>query len=110
MKKKRNQTAALAGAFAIGLVALAAAGDARAQAAGQWRDAQHVYSKICANCHEIGVGPVIKGRNLDPDYYQHIVRHGFRAMPAFRPTDVDDAMLRQVAEMLSKSPAPGEAK
>ncbi len=110
MKKKRNQAAVLIGALAIGLVASAATGDAWAQAAGQWRDAQHVYSKICANCHEIGVGPVIKGRNLDPDYYQSVVRHGMRAMPAFRPTDVDDAMLRQVAEMLSKSPAPGGAK
>ena len=81
-----------------------------AQAAGQWRDANHVYAKICSNCHEIGVGPVIKGRNLDPEYYQNVVRHGLRAMPAFRPTDVDDAMLRQVAEMLSKSPAPGGSR
>ncbi len=110
MKKKRNQAAVLAGSLVIGFVASVAAGDAWAQVAGQWRDAQHVYSKICANCHEIGVGPVIKGRNLDPDYYQSVVRHGMRAMPAFRPTDVDDAMLRQVAEMLSKSPAPGGAK
>ena len=81
-----------------------------AQAAGQWRDANHVYTKICANCHEIGVGPVIKGRGLDPEYYQTVARHGLRAMPAFRPTDVDDAMLRQVGEMLSKSPAPGGTK
>ncbi|MDO8608099.1 MAG: cytochrome c [Phaeospirillum sp.] len=110
MKKKINQTAVLAGILVIGVVASAIAGDALAQAAGQWRDANHVYSKICANCHEIGVGPVIKGRNLDPDYYQSVVRHGMRAMPAFRPTDVDDAMLKQVGEMLSKSPAPGGSK
>ncbi len=110
MKKKKNSAAVLFVSITIGFVASAVAGDALAQVAGQWRDAQHVYSKICANCHEIGVGPVIKGRNLDPDYYQSVVRYGMRAMPAFRPTDVDDAMLRQVAEMLSKSPAPGGAK
>lgn len=81
-----------------------------AQVAGQWRDANHVYTKICANCHETGIGPVIKGRDLDPDYYQTVVRHGLRAMPPFRATDVDDAMLRQVGEMLSKSPAPGGSK
>lgn len=110
MKKKRNLAAASWAALAIGAVVSIGGGEAFAQAAGQWRDAQHVYSKICGNCHEIGVGPVIKGRNLDPDYYQSVVRHGMRAMPAFRPTDVDDAMLRQLAEMLSKSPAPGGTK
>lgn len=110
MKKKRNPAAALWVALIVGSAAPIGGGEAFAQAAGQWRDAQHVYSKICANCHEIGVGPVIKGRNLDPDYYQSVVRHGMRAMPAFRPTDVEDSMLRQLAEMLSKSPAPGGAK
>lgn len=110
MKKKRNPAAALWVALIVGSAASIGGGEAFAQAAGQWRDAQHVYSKICANCHEIGVGPVIKGRNLDPDYYQSVVRHGMRAMPAFRPTDVEDSMLRQLAEMLSKSPAPGGAK
>lgn len=101
-------TAVVAAAMAV-LFAIAPS-KGWAQAAGQWRDANHVYSKICGNCHEIGVGPVIKGRNLDPDYYQSVVRHGMRAMPAFRPTDVDDVMLRQVAEMLSKSPAPGGSR
>lgn len=83
---------------------------ARAQSAGQWKDGQHVYAKVCSNCHESGVGPVIKGRDLDPAYYQHVVRGGLRAMPAFRSTEIDDAALRQVAEMLAKSPAPGGGK
>lgn len=83
---------------------------ASAQVAGQWKDPNHVYAKICSNCHDIGVGPVIKGRNLDPDYYFQVVRHGMRAMPAFRPTDVDDAMLHRLAETLSKSAPPGGPK
>lgn len=99
----------LAFACAIAL-ALGGAGAAHAQSAGQWKDGQHVYAKICANCHESGVGPVIKGRDLDPAYYMHVARSGLRAMPAFRPTEIDDAALRQVAEMLSKSPAPGGGK
>ena len=107
---KKMTLNAPAAALAVGLLSCGAATDALAQAAGQWKDAQHVYAKVCSNCHETGVGPVIKGRGLESDYYQHVVRHGLRAMPAFRPTDVDDAALRQVAEMLAASPAPGAAK
>lgn len=77
---------------------------AYAQAAGQWKDGAHVYAKICANCHETGVGPVIKGRQeLAPEYYQFVVRHGLRAMPAFRITDIDTATLKQLSELLPKS-------
>lgn len=83
--------------------ALAAPADARAQAAGQWKDEQHVYAKICGNCHDTGIGPVIKGRGLPPEYYVYTVRHGLRAMPPFRQTDIDDPMLQRLAESLSHS-------
>ena len=72
-------------------------------AAGQWRDGAHVYQKVCAHCHEAGVGPVIKGRSLAPDYIQSIVRHGNRAMPAFRPTEIDSQSLAEVARLVSTS-------
>lgn len=92
-------------------IALSLGGTAAlAQSAGQWRDGQHVYAKVCANCHESGVGPVIKGRDLHPSYFEQTVRSGLRAMPAFRSTEIDDVALRQVAEMLAKSPAPGGKK
>jgi cytochrome c5 len=81
-------------------------GQAQAQAAGQWKDPTHAYTKICGNCHEIGVGPVLKGRGLDPDYFVQVARHGMRAMPAIRVTDIDDAMLHQLANFLSKSAPP----
>lgn len=99
----------VAAACAIAL-ALSWTNAAHAQSAGQWKDGQHVYAKVCSNCHESGVGPVIKGRDLDPTYYQSVVRGGLRAMPAFRSTEIDDVALRQVAEMLAKSPAPGVHK
>lgn len=44
------------------------------------------YEKICAKCHEAGVGPNLKGRGLPPEYFAAIARNGFNAMPAFRVT------------------------
>jgi len=95
--------------------------DARAQAAGQWKDDQQIYVKICSNCHETGVGPVIKARplatnddRLPPEYFEFTVRNGKLAMPAFRVTDINDAELRKLAEVLSASqvvtPTTGGAK
>lgn len=89
--------------LALALAAAVAPNRAAAQAAGQWKDEQHVYAKICANCHETGIGPVIKGRGLPSEYYVHTVRHGMRAMPAFRQTDVEDAMLARLADSLARS-------
>lgn len=99
-----NAKALRAGLPALMLsAALAAPSPADAQVAGQWQDEQQVYEKICGNCHDTGIGPVIKGRELPPEYYVHTVRHGLRAMPPFRPTDIDDAMLQRLAETLSRS-------
>lgn len=80
-----------------------APGQVHAQAAGQWANPTHVYTKICGNCHEIGVGPRLKGRKLEVDFIQQTVRRGLKAMPAFRVTDVDDPMLVKLAEFLSTS-------
>ena len=63
------------------------------------------FEKVCAKCHEVGIGPVLTGRGLDPLFYTTIVRHGNRAMPAFRMTDIDDATLQDLGVYLSKSPA-----
>ena len=63
------------------------------------------FEKVCAKCHEVGIGPVLTGRGLDPLFYTTIVRHGNRAMPAFRMTDIDDATLQDLGIYLSKSPA-----
>ena len=74
--------------------------------AGHWKSPEEVYAKNCGLCHDTGVGPVIKGRGLPPEVFVTIVRHGMNAMPAFRKTDIDDAMLDRLADMLSRSEKP----
>lgn len=86
--------------------ALAISGAANAGSAGKWQDGQEVYGKVCGYCHEHGVGPVIRGRQLQPDYVRSVVRHGNRAMPAFRESEIDNAMLVQVADLVARSTAP----
>ena len=68
-----------------------------------WKDGAEVYTKVCALCHETKVGPVLRGRDLDPTYIQLIVRHGSRAMPAFRSSEIDDQILEKLAEYISKT-------
>jgi mono/diheme cytochrome c family protein len=70
-----------------------------------WKDGAEVYTKICALCHETAVGPMLRGRDLDPLYITLIVRNGSRAMPAFRPSEIDDQSLEQLAEYVSKAKA-----
>lgn len=65
---------------------------------------QRYYEKVCAKCHEAGVGPVIKGRGFPEMTYIVIARNGFNAMPAFRVTDIDDETLKDLASYLSKTP------
>lgn len=78
---------------------------AAAQAVGK---GPQYYQKICAKCHEAGVGPALLGRELPEATILYMVRHGFNAMPAFRQTDIDDATLKDLAAYLSKSPAPAK--
>jgi mono/diheme cytochrome c family protein len=75
------------------------------QAGFAWKDGAEVYRKICSLCHETSVGPAIRGRSLDPMYIKLIVRHGSRAMPAFRASEIDDQSLEKLAEYVSKAAA-----
>lgn len=72
---------------------------------GQWHGGANVYEKLCGHCHEAGVGPQIKGRQLPAQYITAVVRHGFRAMPAFPASFIDDNALQQVAEYISTATA-----
>lgn len=74
---------------------------ALAQSAPQINKGQQFYQKVCAKCHETGIGPVITGRGLPEETYVYIARHGQNAMPAFRMTDIDDATLQELAKYLS---------
>ncbi|WP_020161323.1 c-type cytochrome [Methylobacter marinus] len=72
----------------------------------KWRNEEQVYAKICAYCHDVGVGPVIKGRQLTPTYIAAWVRHGWKAMPAFSSAFIDDKTLQRLAEYVSQSAPP----
>jgi 4-cresol dehydrogenase (hydroxylating) cytochrome subunit len=89
----------IAGALLLASVLLGSA-DAWA---GPWRDGGQVYEKVCGHCHEAGVGPVIKGRNLPMAYIERVVRYGNRAMPSFRPSEIDAVALNDVARLVSGS-------
>jgi mono/diheme cytochrome c family protein len=82
---------------------------ANAYSGDTWTNQQQVYAKVCAYCHETGIGPKIKGRKLPAEYVRYTVRHGKQAMPAFRQSDIDDAMLQRVAVMISTSPVSAPA-
>lgn len=91
-----------------GLAVLALAlplSQARAAADQPANAGQQFYQKVCAKCHETGIGPVITGRNLPAIAYVTIARNGNRAMPAFRLSDIDDATLQQLADYLASTPA-----
>ena len=77
-----------------------------AQAAGQWRDAQQMYAYTCAHCHGAGVAVELRGSGLPPEYIAFVIRNGLRAMPAFRPSDFNDADIAVLVDMITASPAP----
>lgn len=71
---------------------------------------QRYYEKICAKCHEAGIGPVLKGRALSPETVVAFARLGVNAMPAFRVTDIDDATLYDLGVFISKTQPPAAPK
>ncbi len=97
MKLPRTQF--LAAAFAMACLSTAMPSSAASA------DGIRVYDKVCRYCHEAGVGPVIKGRQLPAEYIKRVVRFGNRAMPAFRPTEIDEAALAEVARLIASSTA-----
>ncbi len=77
-----------------------------AQAAGQWRDAEQMYSHTCAYCHGAGVAVELRGSGLPREYITSVIRNGRDAMPAFRPSDFNDADIAALVEMITTSPTP----
>jgi cytochrome c5 len=80
-------------------------GAINANAAGQWKDGSQVYAKVCSYCHDTNIGPIIKGTDKPVEYIQIIIRNGFRAMPAFRGSEINDEELKKLADFI-KSSAP----
>lgn len=70
-----------------------------------WKDGAEIYAKICAYCHEAQVGPQIRHRDLPAAYIRAVVRNGNRAMPAFRPSEIDDESLVKLADFIATKDA-----
>lgn len=88
-------------AIALGGLALAITSfGALADSTGKWNSGKEVYDKVCGYCHEPnpGLGPNIKGAH--PRDVRERVRNGHRAMPPFRPTEIDDQALAQLIDYL----------
>ncbi len=90
----------------IGALWAGVADEARAQAAGQWRGPEHMWSSACGYCHGAGVAPELRGRGLAPVLIRKIVREGFAGMPPFHPSEFSDADLAALADWIAKSEAP----
>jgi mono/diheme cytochrome c family protein len=81
---------------------------------------KQIFTQHCAECHAPGVGhpgtqrlgwsrgeryAVLEQRkDLSADYVRAIVRHGLLEMPAFRPTEISDEALDQLAAYLARRP------
>lgn len=81
---------------------------AHAQDDSQWGSGKNLYDKVCGHCHkpEVGVGTLLEGRELPPEYLKSIVRNGFNGMPAFPASFIDDESLEKVSKYLATLPAP----
>ncbi|HNO63100.1 MAG TPA: cytochrome c [Thauera aminoaromatica] len=93
-----NKIRILVASLALSCAHIALAADPPAEG----RD--RTYAKVCSFCHDKGVGPAILGRALPAAYIENVVRHGFRAMPSFRSSEIDNAALASVARWVSQSP------
>lgn len=92
---------------ALGVVAIVSlvATSAQADESAKWKNGAQVYQKTCSYCHDTGIGPVIKGRELPIDYVKQVVRNGLQAMPAFRVSEFDDMLLADLANIINSSRA-----
>lgn len=92
--------------------------NAQAYSAGQWKNSDQIYRTFCASCHATGIGPVILGREYPAQAVPIMVRNGDHTMPAFKPSEINDAELEGLAKWINESAAPttpqkddkGEAK
>ena len=81
-------------------------------------EGKRLFDRHCAECHAAGFGhpgtqqlgwtrgadrAVLEQRSdLPAAYISLIVRNGLQEMPAFRPTEINDAELRQLADYLAR--------
>jgi (+)-pinoresinol hydroxylase len=120
----RVLTIALLAGSAIGATAPSAAAEpaasttASAQPASELPPGKAVFDRWCAECHAPGHGhpgtqqlgwtrgekfAVLEQRkDLAADYVKLVVRRGLVEMPPYRPTEISDAELAQLAAYLAR--------
>jgi len=108
----------------LSLVALL--GACNAASGAETPDGAENYERNCAGCHNPGPGhpgtmlleqlerpvpPLIGRQDLELDYMHLVVRNGLIEMPPFRPTELDDAQIKDIYEyiMKAKPPVPAPA-
>ena len=80
---------------------------------------KQIFERHCAACHAATVGApgtqqlgwtrgkefalLEERKDLQADYVRFVVRRGLFAMPPFRPTEIDDDQLGQLADYLARS-------
>jgi mono/diheme cytochrome c family protein len=85
-----------------------------------------VFDRFCSECHAPGFGHPgtqqlewTRGRALSvlelrkdlvPEYVVKVVRNGLVEMPAYRPSEIDDAALAALAHYLAPAKTPAKRK
>jgi len=68
---------------------------------GADRSGEQVFHDTCYLCHTTGVSPSLTNQPLPFETLLYMVRHGSNGMPAFRPTEISDKELRNLADYLA---------
>ena len=81
---------------------------------------KEIFDHYCTHCHGSADDPgtmqlsrtrgkdrglLIQRTDLASDYVEYVVRHGLRSMPAFVPSDLTDAQLKELVAFLTKKQA-----
>lgn len=102
---KQRRPSSLIAVFGVAAIVSFVVTSAQAGELAKWKGGAQIYQKICSYCHDTGIAPVIKGRELPTDYVKHVVRNGQQAMPAFRVSEFDDVLLDDLANIINTSRA-----
>jgi mono/diheme cytochrome c family protein len=68
---------------------------------GAERNGEQVFHDTCYLCHTTGVSPSLTDQPLPFETLLYMVRHGSNGMPAFRPTEISDKELHNLADYLA---------
>ena len=91
--------------------------DGHADTQMTYLDGKALFELYCIACHDAGPGhpgtmrleermsadqaPLLDRDNLPPDYVKLVVREGFKLMPPFRPSEIDDAQLDLLTDYIT---------